>query len=705
MLTARRAFEGEDVADTLSAVMRVEPDWSALPASVPTAIRTLLQECLVKDRRERIGDAAAILFVLKRASSLSMESVPTPMRADTSRRAFVTLGVAGLASAVTGSAVWLFTRTGGPHPEERRFGDTPDARIQIDPVSRDLTLLADGSGLVYKGVAWNPQARGVFRLFLHRWENAEPTPLVEDGSPRAPFSSPDGSFVGFIDSVQPDLRTIPVSGGPALRLCPLDGQSRGASWGDDDHIVFATDDAATGLQRISARREGKPDVLTRPNRQLGEADHLWPHYLPGGIGVLFTITYGQAPSRLAVYDFRTRRHRLLEGAAGASQAQYMKTGHLVHLMGSSLRAAPFDVDRLEFSGGSIGLQFEVTTLGNGTAEFDISRSGDFAYVPGGATMRETTQLAWADLNGVKNIGIERSQVMLYPRLSPKESHVAIDVRDGDSDIWLFDLHNKTAALKMTEGTGVDRSPVWMGDGRLVAGTSGGGDVQGRPDPPGLLIVRREDPRNTQRIPLDGFAGHTISPSAVTSDGRIVFSALRVDQERSEVLLLDPRSSNVEPLTLPGRFNERCAVISPDERWLAYESDIDDGVTYRIFVRPFRGKGGEQPLSGAGGVQPLWSKSGNQRNGDKLFYATRQGEFWSVSVPREERWNPGAPDRLFPTSAILGPGNRDSQSPNYDVSKDDRFLIMVPGPVDPAARPAHILWTRNWAEFESRVRSD
>jgi hypothetical protein len=147
------------------------------------------------------------------------------------------------------------------------------------------------------------------------------------------------------------------------------------------------------------------------------------------------------------------------------------------------------------------------------------------------------------------------------------------------------------------------------------------------------------------------------------------------------------------------------VISPDERWLAYESDIDDGVTYRIFVRPFRGKGGEQPLSGAGGVQPLWSKSGNQRNGDKLFYATRQGEFWSVSVPREERWNPGAPDRLFPTSAILGPGTRDSQSPNYDVSKDDRFLIMVPGPVDPAARPAHILWTRNWAEFESRVRSD
>lgn len=244
----------------------------------------------------------------------------------------------------------------------------------------------------------------------------------------------------------------------------------------------------------------------------------------------------------------------------------------------------------------------------------------------------------------------------------------------------------------------------MPDGRLVVGTSSTFDIQD-PQRPGLLIVRPEDPRNPQRIPLDGL--DTISPSAVTRDGRhVVFTAERVDQARSEVMLLDLQHSKPETLTPPGRFNERCAVISPDGRWLAYESDVEDRVTYRIFVRPFRdAKGGERPVPGLGGVQPVWSRNGDEKNGDKLFYATRQGEFWSVSVPRHERWNPGAPVRLFPTPAFLTLQNRDHVSSMYDVSKDGRFLIVIPGPPDPEARPPHILWKRNWTvELETLVAS-
>ncbi len=62
MLTGKRAFDGEDVSDTLAAVLRGEPDWAALPAEVPAAIRTLLQRCLAKDRRQRIADIAVALF-------------------------------------------------------------------------------------------------------------------------------------------------------------------------------------------------------------------------------------------------------------------------------------------------------------------------------------------------------------------------------------------------------------------------------------------------------------------------------------------------------------------------------------------------------------------------------------------------------------------------------------------------------------------
>ena len=71
MLTGRRAFDGEDMADVLGAVVRLEPNWEALPADVPLPVRTLLQGCLVKDRGRRVADISTALFVLDKAASLA----------------------------------------------------------------------------------------------------------------------------------------------------------------------------------------------------------------------------------------------------------------------------------------------------------------------------------------------------------------------------------------------------------------------------------------------------------------------------------------------------------------------------------------------------------------------------------------------------------------------------------------------------------
>jgi serine/threonine protein kinase len=60
MLTGRRAFDGEDMTDVLGAVVRLEPDWKAIPSDVTPAVRTLLRSCLVKDRRQRVGDMSEI---------------------------------------------------------------------------------------------------------------------------------------------------------------------------------------------------------------------------------------------------------------------------------------------------------------------------------------------------------------------------------------------------------------------------------------------------------------------------------------------------------------------------------------------------------------------------------------------------------------------------------------------------------------------
>jgi len=64
MLAGRKAFEGESVSDTLATVMKVEPDWSALPLDVAASVQKLVRRCLTKDRKQRlqaIGDERIVL--------------------------------------------------------------------------------------------------------------------------------------------------------------------------------------------------------------------------------------------------------------------------------------------------------------------------------------------------------------------------------------------------------------------------------------------------------------------------------------------------------------------------------------------------------------------------------------------------------------------------------------------------------------------
>ena len=119
------------------------------------------------------------------------------------------------------------------------------------------------------------------------------------------------------------LKKVAVTGGPAVTLATLDDASRGATWGPDDTIIFATSNLTTGLQRVAAAG-GPTTVLTRPDRAQGEADHLWPEMLPGGRAVLFTITAltgGLDAAQVAVLDLQTGTRTVL--VRGGSHAHYV----------------------------------------------------------------------------------------------------------------------------------------------------------------------------------------------------------------------------------------------------------------------------------------------------------------------------------------------------------------------------------------------
>ena len=265
-----------------------------------------------------------------------------------------------VAGAAVGTAVWLALRPGVAHVT--RFALTPigAAALAVDQQSRDLAITPDGRHIVYKGAGSSARSSS-----CAHWTNSSRRRSRASDTPRGPFLSPDGQWIGFFDPGAPvRLKKVAITGGPALTLCCLDGPSRGATWGDDGTIIFATSAPSTGLQRVSSAG-GEPTVLTKPDRSAGKADHLWPQFLPGSQAVLFTITAttgGIDASQVAVLDLRTGTQKIL--MRGGSQAQYVPSGHLVYAAAGTLRAVAFDLERLE----TIGTAIPVRVAGRDAAD-------------------------------------------------------------------------------------------------------------------------------------------------------------------------------------------------------------------------------------------------------------------------------------------------------------------------------------------------
>ena len=205
-----------------------------------------------------------------------------PRRPPWRRVAAQTAGALAVAAVAT-TLTWVATRPAEPVPprvSRLRLAPSGTAALTISGNDRDLAITPDGSRVIYVG------NRGT-QLFVHALDALEPV-AVFTGMPRGLFVSPDSQWIGFQDGPAV-LKKVAVTGGPAVTLATLDGGPRGATWGPEDTIIVATNNATTGLQRVAAAG-GSPTVLTRPDRAQGELDHLWPELLPGGRAVLFTIT-------------------------------------------------------------------------------------------------------------------------------------------------------------------------------------------------------------------------------------------------------------------------------------------------------------------------------------------------------------------------------------------------------------------------------
>src|SRR5262245_52994474 len=202
MMTGRRAFEGEDISDTLAAILRGEPDWTALPANVSPALIPLLRGCLDKDRRRRVADLSTARFIIDRAGEAVTGVAVSPI-SRIRRAALIATGVC-IGALAAGFGVWNLkppAEVTAP-PTRTLISVAPADQLRSLPVDQTigegrpsrttLSLSPDGRSLVFSAVRGGQQ-----ELYLRKLDQLEATPIAGTEGSSIPFFSPDGQWVGF----------------------------------------------------------------------------------------------------------------------------------------------------------------------------------------------------------------------------------------------------------------------------------------------------------------------------------------------------------------------------------------------------------------------------------------------------------------------------------------------------------------------------
>lgn len=676
MLTGQAAFAKDNVADTLAAVLGREPDWTMLGPHLPAALRLLVQRCLEKDPQRRIGDISTAIFLMNEPAMAAPAADPAVAIAPVRGSGVwlrVAVVVAVLAAAVGGAAaVWFETR-----PAPRRVARLPIAASGTSALSvtgfpgRDVAISPDGAHIVYVG----DNGR---RLFVRTLDQLDPVPLVGADFPLGLFFSYDGKWIGFVGEFL--LKKAAINGGAVQSLSKLGARTiRGATWGENGTIIFATDELSTGLEQLSEGAEATT-VLTHPNLDRGEVDHVWPEFLPGGEAVLFTIldAGGIDNAQVAVLDLKTGAQKIL--FRGGSAARYVPSGHLVYGAAGTLRAVAFDLERLEVLGTAVPVVPQVLTMPTGSAEFDLTSDGTLVYVRGGLQASPRT-LVWVDRQGREEAIQMPARAYQYLRLSPDGTRVAIDVRDQESDIWLWEFARRTLT-RFTFDAAPDRFPVWTADGRRVLFTSS------RTGTRNVFSQASDGTGTPEQLTQNKSAGDTV-PTGVSPDGAWVILRDGAAQGFDVTRLSLSNDHRVEPLVHTA-FSEQNGEVSPDGRWLAYQSN--DSGRAEIWVRPFPDvNGGRWQVSPGGGFQPLWGPDGRE-----LFYRDSTAAVMRVGIERGPGWAATTPTRMFAAGQYFF-GAGEAFGRGYDISRDGRRFLMIKDVTpDPSSAPT-IVVVQNWFE--------
>jgi Tol biopolymer transport system component len=671
-LTGRRAFEGEDVAETLGAIIHKEPAWSVVPASTPPIVLTLLRRCLEKDPKQRLRDIGDARLEIDSALH-----APVDVGAAT--------GSARSSRSWTALAGWLFavavgllaTSVGLVHFTERSPDAPAAVRFEIPPPERATFVTGGMISPDGRRIAFAARSdRGFMTIWVRSLDSVEARPLTGTNARNiglALFWSPDSRFVGY--AADGSLKKVDVSGGPPQTLAILDGTYRGGAWSRDGVVIFGLQ--GKGLRRVPADG-GTVSVLTNVNPSR-ETSHIEPVFLPDGRRFLYTRLASprdQSGVYVGTLDAGAESadpNRLLFASTGAvfAPTSSPNVGQLLFVRGGTLMTQPFDAGRVKLSGEAVALAENMPDVG--ARAFSASATGVLTFRGAGAT--SGSRLIWFDRQG-KSLG-EVGPPALYGDvvLAPDEKTLIVSQRDPQSEtahLWIVDLQRQVRS-RLNPGDELDYAPAASHDGRVVFTSGITGD---------LHIRSANGAGDAELLVRSANLKHSNDWSA---DGRFILYDEHHPSRRQDLWVVAVAGDRkpIPFVTTPA--DEYFAQFSPDDRWVAYASD--ESGRREIYVRDFAPDrvpavgSARITISTAGGDKPRWRPDGKE-----IYYIAPGGKMMAVPVKPGPPFEPGVAVPLFDTN-VAG-------TLSYDVTADGRFLVNTISGQDSVASPP-ITVVMNW----------
>ena len=217
MLTGRRAFGGDEMTDTITSVLRDNPDLTALPSNTPASVRRLLRRCLAKDRSHRLQSAADARLELDDSATTTEE----PPAIAPKRRPWWLLGATAAAALATAAALPFLpaSLTSRPAMQPARMALSLNVSYPLG-VQNEVSISPDGRHLVTGGV----RATGIW---LHALDGS-PSRHLADAAPGNVCWSPNGRNLLY---PRMDAKFMRFDLGAQASVLFADAVPSGSTWG------------------------------------------------------------------------------------------------------------------------------------------------------------------------------------------------------------------------------------------------------------------------------------------------------------------------------------------------------------------------------------------------------------------------------------------------------------------------------------------